>query len=101
MFILRSGVSYFVCAQAQEVNPLAGQDEHETLEALLRNVDLSFAWNALRGCFHASGVDRLQRNRLGVFSTSHQPASTHNEGTRERATMVVPFSEKSFLPYAE
>jgi hypothetical protein len=49
------------------VNPLAGQDEHETLEALLRNVDLSFAWNVLRGCFHASGVDGLQRNLLGVF----------------------------------
>jgi hypothetical protein len=25
------------------VNPLAGQDEHETLETLFKNVDLSFA----------------------------------------------------------
>ena len=55
------------CVQAQEVNPLAGQDEHETLEALLRNEDLSFAWNVLRGCFHASGAGRPQRNLLGVF----------------------------------
>jgi hypothetical protein len=39
-------VSYFVCyVQAQEVNPLAGQDEHETLETPFRNVDLSFAGN--------------------------------------------------------
>ena len=55
------------CAQAQEVNPLAGQDEHETLETLFRNVDLSFAWNVLRGCFHASGAGRPPRNPLGLF----------------------------------
>jgi hypothetical protein len=53
--------------QAQEVNPLAGQDEHETLETLFRNVDLSFAVSVLRGCFHASGAGRPPRNPLGVF----------------------------------
>jgi len=30
-------------------------------------VDLSFAWNVLRGCFHASGAGRPPRNPLGVF----------------------------------
>jgi hypothetical protein len=49
------------------VNPLAGQDEHETLETLFKNVDLSFARNVLRGCFHASGAGRPPRNPLGVF----------------------------------
>jgi len=49
------------------VNPLAGQDEHETLETLFKNVDLSFAGNVLHGCFHASGPGRPPRNPLGVF----------------------------------
>jgi len=53
--------------QAQEVYPLAGQDEHETLENLFRNVDLSFARNVLCGCFHVSGAGRPPRNPLGVF----------------------------------
>jgi len=55
--------------QAQEVNPLAGQDEHETLETLFKNIDLSFARNVLRGCFHASGAGRPPRNPLGLFRT--------------------------------
>jgi len=29
--------------QSQEVNPITGQDEHETLETLFQNVDLSLA----------------------------------------------------------
>jgi transposase len=49
------------------MNPLAGQDEHETLETLFRNVDLSFARKVLRGCFHVSGAGRPPRNPLGVF----------------------------------
>jgi len=49
------------------VNPLAGQDEHETLETLFRNVDLSFARNIVLGCFHSSGPGRHPRNPLGVF----------------------------------
>jgi transposase len=49
------------------VNPLAGQDEHETLEILFRNVDLSFARSVLLGCFHDSGAGRPSRNPLGVF----------------------------------
>jgi hypothetical protein len=61
-------VSYLMSyVQAQEVNPLAGQDEHETLETLFRNVDLSFARSVLLGCFHASGPGRPPRNPLGVF----------------------------------
>jgi transposase len=55
--------------QAQEVNPLAGQDEHETLETLFRSVDLSFAERLLRGCFHSSGPGRPPRNPLGLFRT--------------------------------
>ncbi|MGD0072321.1 MAG: transposase [Candidatus Bathyarchaeia archaeon] len=48
---------------------LAGQDEHETLETLFRNVDLSFAKAALRGCFHTDGPGRHPRNPLGIFRT--------------------------------
>ena len=51
------------------MNPLAGQDEHETLETLFRNVDLSFAKAAVHGCFHTVGPDRHPRNPLGVFRT--------------------------------
>jgi hypothetical protein len=51
------------------VNPLAGQDEHETLETLFRNVDQSFAKAALLGCFHTVGPGRPPRNPLGVFRT--------------------------------
>ena len=54
---------------AQEVNPLAGQDEHETLETLFRNVDASFAKNIALGCFHSSDPGRYPRNPLGVFRT--------------------------------
>ena len=46
---------------------LTGQDEHETLEILFRNVDLSFARNVLYSCFHESGPGRPPRNPLGVF----------------------------------
>jgi len=67
---LGSGVSYFVThVQAQEVNPIAGQDEHETLETLFRNVDLSFAKALLQECFHTVGPGRPPRNPLGVFRT--------------------------------
>jgi transposase len=51
------------------VNPLAGQDEHETLETLFRNVDLSFAKAALLRCFHTIGPGRPPRNPLGLFRT--------------------------------
>ena len=49
------------------MNPLAGQDGHETLETLFRNVDLSFARAALLGCFHTDGPGRPPRNPLGLF----------------------------------
>jgi transposase len=51
------------------VNPLAGQDEHETLETLFRNVDLSFAQDIVHGCFHTSGPGRPPRNPSGLFRT--------------------------------
>ena len=51
------------------MNPLAGQDEHETLETLFRNVDLSFAKAALLRCFHTDGPGRPPRNPLGLFRT--------------------------------
>jgi hypothetical protein len=51
------------------VNPLAGQDEHETLETLFRNVDLSFARALLLACFHTVGPGRPPRNPLGLFRT--------------------------------
>jgi len=49
------------------VNPLAGQDEHETLEILFRNVDLSVAEKIVCGCFHTVGPGRPPRNPLGLF----------------------------------
>jgi len=51
------------------VNPLAGQDEHETLETLFRNVDLSFAQGIVLRCFHSSGPGRTPRSPLGLFRT--------------------------------
>jgi transposase len=51
------------------VNPLAGQDEHETLETLFRNVDLSFAEKVLRECFHAVGPGGPPRSPVGLFRT--------------------------------
>ena len=46
---------------------MVGQDEHETLETLFRNVDLSFAEKLLLGCFHANGPGKPPRNPLGIF----------------------------------
>jgi transposase len=48
---------------------LAGQDEHETLKTLFRNIDLSFANNIVNGCFHTKGSGRPPRNPLGIFRT--------------------------------
>jgi transposase len=45
----------------------AGQDEHETLENLFRNIDLSFAKATLLSCFHTTGPGRPPRNPLGLF----------------------------------
>jgi hypothetical protein len=49
------------------VNPLAGQDEHETLETLFLNIDLSFAEKAVRKCFHTAGAGRHPRSPMGLF----------------------------------
>jgi len=49
--------------------PQAGQDEHETLETLFKNIDLSFAKTALLSCFHANGPRRPPRNPMGLFRT--------------------------------
>jgi transposase len=43
------------------------QDEHETLETLFENVELSFAKRMLRSCFHTSGAGRPPRNPPGLF----------------------------------
>jgi len=48
---------------------LSGQDEHETLEALFRNIDLSFANKIVSGCFHRGGPGRPPRNPSGIFRT--------------------------------
>ena len=62
------GASYPVApVQPQEVSPLPGQDEYETLETLFENVDLSFAEGLIRGCFHAHGPGRPPRSSLGLF----------------------------------
>ena len=48
---------------------MAGQDEHKTLEIFFENIDLSFAENVLRDCFHVSGPGRPPRNPIGLFRT--------------------------------
>ena len=53
--------------QPQEVSPLPGQDEHETLETLFKNVDLSIAEAQARECFHTTGPGRPPRNPLGIL----------------------------------
>jgi transposase len=45
----------------------ARQDEHETLETLFKNVDLSFAYDLIKQCFHDSGPGRPPRNPSGIF----------------------------------
>jgi hypothetical protein len=52
--------------RAREVRPL-GQDEHETLETLFKNVDLSIAEQQLIGCYHTTGPGRKQRKPLGIL----------------------------------
>ena len=47
----------------------AGQDEHETLETLFKNIDLSFAKTALYSCFNTDGPGRPPRNPMGLFRT--------------------------------
>jgi hypothetical protein len=76
MFILRSGVSYFMAyVQAQEVNPLTGQDEHETLETLFRNVDSSFDRRhrgfdiVFRGLFCSRGGFAQENSSLRILKT--------------------------------
>lgn len=53
--------------QPREVNPLPGQDEHETLETFFANVDLSVAEKVARESFHTSGPGRPPRNPLGLL----------------------------------
>jgi hypothetical protein len=43
------------------------QDEHETLESLFRNIDLSIAQQQLIGCYHTTGPGRPPRNPIGVL----------------------------------
>ena len=51
--------------QPQEVSSI-GQDEHENLETLFRNVDLSVAEEQIHKCYHATGLGRPPRNPIGV-----------------------------------
>ena len=44
-----------------------GQDEHETLETLFQNVDLSLAETQARQCFHTTGPGRPPRSPLGLL----------------------------------
>jgi len=44
-----------------------GQDEHETLETLFQNVDLSIAETQARECFHTTGPGRPPRSPLGLL----------------------------------
>jgi transposase len=44
-----------------------GQDEHETLETLFQNVDLSLAETQAQQCFHTTGPGRPPRNPLGLL----------------------------------
>jgi transposase len=48
------------------VSPI-GQDEHETLETLFQNVDLSIAEKQARECFHTAGPGRPPRSPLGLL----------------------------------
>lgn len=43
------------------------QDEHETLETLFLNVDLSFAKELILARFHQSGPGRPPRDLMGIF----------------------------------
>jgi transposase len=44
-----------------------GQDEHETLETLFQNVDLSLAEKQARECFHTTGPGRPPRSPIGLL----------------------------------
>ena len=44
-----------------------GQDEHETLETLFKNIDLSIAEQQLIGCIHTTGPGRKPRNPFGTL----------------------------------
>jgi transposase len=44
-----------------------GQDEHETLETLFQNVDLSLAETQAQQCFHTTGPGRPPRSPLGLL----------------------------------
>jgi len=45
----------------------ARQDEHETLQTLFKNVDLSFANKTIKQCYHQNGPGRPPRNPSGIF----------------------------------
>jgi hypothetical protein len=49
------------------VSSLPRQDEHETLETLFQNVDLSIAETQARQCFHTTGPGRPPRSPLGLL----------------------------------
>ena len=48
----------------------SGQDEHETLETLFKNIDLNIAQQQLIGCIHTTGPGRPPRNTIDVLRSS-------------------------------
>ena len=70
------------------MNPSAGQDGHETLETLFRNIDLSFAQNILLECFHASGLGRPPRNPMGIFRSPHSHGMKGVRSLRELTRLL-------------
>ena len=89
MFILMIGISCHVAPiQSQEVNPLPGQDEHETLETFFANVDLSLAERMMRGYFHTSGPGRPPRNPLGLLRAFIVMRMKGVRGLREMARLL-------------
>ena len=48
-------------------SPNIKQDEHETLETLFRNIDLSIAEQQLIGCYHTTGPGRPPRSPIGIL----------------------------------
>jgi len=71
----------------QEVNSIR-QDEHETLEILFKNTDLSFAQKSIHECFHISGPGRPPRNPLGLLRTFIVMRMKGIRSLREMARML-------------
>ena len=56
---------------------------YETLESLLRNLDLSFVERLVTGCYHQDGPGRPQREPLGLFKAHLARRFLRISGLRE------------------